>query len=204
MNSNFEVEEQICPLFENKAVLDTLMKLLSSIRVKKAMNSLRETQPLIMNIGESQVTNRDKRLIDTIMYLFEVEVSANLIFDILIMLLSAKGYFFHIEPDIKHLYIRHAVSIEDLESKAVTLGMKQNFLIKHKIHCVKKYVKLNLRNKIAHMEFEIDEKGNFFKYEYKENEIEKKQVDIWLRLKEIIHFTTTVIHQMNLAVKKTR
>jgi hypothetical protein len=54
------------------------------------------------------------------------------------------------------------------------------------------------------MNFEIDEKGNFYKYEYEENELKKKQVDIWLRLKEIIHFTSTVIHQMNLAVKKTQ
>jgi hypothetical protein len=135
MNSNFEeeilndIKEQICPLFEDKAVLDALIKLLPSIRVRKAMSSLGITQPLIMNIGKNQPTKRDKTVIDTIMYLFEVEVSANLIFDILIMLLSAKGYFFHIEPDTDHLYIRHAITIEDLESKALTLGMKQNFLV---------------------------------------------------------------------------
>ena len=210
MSSNLEeeilvdVKEQICPLLEDPSVLDALMKLLTSTRVKKAMSSLRETQPLIMSIGKRQGTIKDKTLIDTIMYLFEVEVSANLIFDILIMLLSAKGHFFHIEPDRDHMFIRHAVSIEDLTSKAVTLGMKHNFLIKHEIRCVKKYVKLSLRNKIAHMEFEIDEKGNFFKYEYKGKELEKKPVDIWLRLQEIIHFTSAVTHQINLAAKKTQ
>ena len=209
MSSNLEeeilvdVKEQICPLLEDQSVLDALMKLLTSTRVKKAMSSLRETQPLIMSIGERQGTKKDKTLIDSIMYLFEVEVSANLIFDILIMLLSAKGHFFHIKPDRDHRFIRHAVSIEDLASKDIPLGMKHDFLIKHKICCVEKYIKLSLRNKIAHMEFEIDEKGNFFKYKYEGKELEKKQVDIWLRLQEIIYFTSAVTHQINLAAKKT-
>ena len=206
MSSNLEeeilvdVKEQICPLLEDQAVLDTLMKLLTSTRVKKAHSSLKQIQPLIMKLAKSQDSKKNMTFIDTIMYLFEVEVSANLIIDILILLLSAKGHFFHIEPDRNHLFIRHAVSIEDLESTSVTLGMKRNFLIKHDIRCVKKYVKNSLRNKIAHMQFEIDEDGKFFKYKYEGKELKKKQEDIERRLDEIIHFTSIVIHQMNLAV----
>jgi hypothetical protein len=197
------VKEQICPLLKEPVVLDALMKLLTSVRVKKAMNSLTETQPLIMSIRKHQETEKERSLIDTMMYLFEVEVSANLIFDILIMLLSAKQRYFHIEPDRDHLFIRHATTIEDLTSKSITLGIKRNFLIRNELSCVEKYVKLSLRNKIAHMDYEINENGTFFKYDYDGNKIKKKRVDLQHRLDEIITFTSTVIHQINLIVKET-
>lgn len=80
---------------------------------------------------------------------------------------ASKGDFLHIEPDNECRFIRHATSFEDLESPSVSLAIKFGFLDKCGLHCFQKYVDRNLRNKIAHMDFGVDEKGNFFTYQRK-------------------------------------
>lgn len=204
MEANFEekilndVKKQICPLLEDEIVLDALQKIFTSTKAYDALNSIKNIQPLIMNIAQKQKIKNEKTVLDILMYLFEVEVSANFIVDVLIMLLSVKGKVFHIEPDDKHYFIRHATSIEDLQSPSVTLGMKLNFLKRNDLGCVKKYVDNTLRNNIAHMNFKIDEEGNFLKNEYGK----EKQVDIWDKLIKLIQFNSTVIHQMNIMRQK--
>ncbi len=138
------------------------------------------------------------------MYLFSVETSTNLIADILVMMLAAQGQFLHIEPDDKYRFIRHATTIEDLESSSVTLAMKLSFLKKSGLTCFQKYVDKNLRNKIAHFDFEIDANGDFFLYQLKEGIIDKKKVDVMQKLDTLLLFNSTTMHQIKLAVDKTR
>jgi len=208
MSSNLEeeilndIKEQICPLLENKAVKDAILKILTSDRFEKSSSILRKISPLMINIGKSQEKRKDKTLIDAIMYLLEVEVISNLVIDILIMMLVAKGHIFHIEADEEYLFARHAVSIEDLNSSSVTLGMKVNYLQKNSVDCITKYVDKNLRNRIAHMDFEIDENGDFFIHE-KKGKKKKKRYDIFSKLEKLVTFNSTVIDQIDLALEKT-
>lgn len=197
-----DVRAQICPLLQDHAVLDALIRLLPSERVLRGRDLLSKTQPLIMKIGMNQDTKRDKTLLDAIMYLFEVEVASNLISDILITLLAERGYFLHIEPDSNHLFIRHVVSMEDLESSFISLAVKLSFLKRHGLDCFSKYVDKDLRNRIAHMNFEIDENGNFFEYRKEGMKNKRKLIDVTQKLTKLIHFNSIVIHEMKLALEK--
>jgi hypothetical protein len=193
-----DIKEQICPLLEDNAVYDTLIKVLHSPKVKKTFSRIKRNNSLIKTVAKRLQTKKEMTLLYTVIYLFEVETAGNLICDILIILLSAKGHFFHIEPDNESFFIRHAVSIEDLETPSVTLGKKLNFLKKNKLNCLAKNIKHRLRDKIAHVDFEIDENGDFFKYTKKG----KKPVDIkseWFKLSD---FTTAIISQMAHAIEK--
>jgi hypothetical protein len=94
--------------------------------------------------------------------------------------------------------------MEDLESPSVTLAMKLGFLSKNGFPCFQKYVDKTLRNKIAHFDFEIDSDGNFFLYRIREGAIGKKRVDLKQKLDTLLLFNSTAMHQIKLAIDKTR
>jgi hypothetical protein len=174
-----------------------------SPRVKKSLNILRQTQDTLIGLGKT-LTGKEKALLDGVAYMFWVEVSTNLLADIMIVMLSTKGQLLHIEPDDRYRFVRHATSIEDLDSPSVNLAMKLGFLEACELSCFEKYVDRPLRNKIAHMDFETDDKGKFFVYEKKNGEIRKKPVDIQQKLSILNCFNSTVMRHIKLAVHKAK
>lgn len=193
-----DVREQICPLLEERGVCDALKTILCSPKVAKTLDIITKNDYMFMMLFERIKTKKERTFLHTISYLFQVETVGNLICDILIILLSAKGSFFHIEPDNEIFFIRHAVSIEDLETPSVTLGKKLNFLKRNKLDCVGKNVKHRLRDKIAHIDYEIDDNGDFFKG----TKTGKKLVDIRTEWFRILYFTTFVIKHIDQAVEE--
>ncbi len=93
-------------------------------------------------------------------YLLLVELLGISVVDKTILLVVGAGVDFHIEPDYQHRYTRHAYSLEDLESPSLSLSVKLDFLCSNGLQLFSRFIDRNLRNKIAHMDFEIDAKGN--------------------------------------------
>jgi hypothetical protein len=186
-----------------RSVLAKLVNVFPSPRVKKSLNILRQTQDTLIGLGKTLI-GREKALLDGVAYMFWVEVSTNLLADIMIVMLSAKGQPLHIEPDDRYRFVRHATSIEDLDSPSVNLAMKLGFLETCELSCFEKYVDRKLRNKIAHMDFETDDKGNFFIYEKKNGEVRKKQVDIQQKLLMLNYLNSAVMRHIKVAVHKAK
>jgi len=90
-------------------------------------------------------------------YLGLVESLGNIFVDLLVMLIVANGIDFHIESMYETPRIRHANSIEDLERNRVSLRTKLNFLRDNGITEFAKYVDSELRNDIAHLNFDVKE-----------------------------------------------
>jgi hypothetical protein len=73
-----------------------------------------------------------------------------------VLLLVAKGVDFHLEPDYEHRYTRHARSLEEIESPGLPLS-KLDFLKLNGLTFFSKWIDRDLRNCIAHLDFEIDD-----------------------------------------------
>lgn len=181
----------------------TLAHVLPSPRVKKALNTLRQTQDTFILLGTT-LKGKEKTLLDAVAYMFWVEVSTSLLADIIIVMLSAKGDPLHIEPDDRYRFIRHVSSVEDLESPSVSLATKLGYLSKSQIDCFEKYVDRKLRNQIAHMDFEIDDTGCFFVHEKRNGEIRNQPVDISKKLERLNLFNHITMRKIKLAVDKAK
>ena len=90
-------------------------------------------------------------------YLGTIESIANTVVDMLVMLLVVNGRDLHIEcKGFRTPRIRHVVSIkEDLEKERIALGMKISFLRENGIKEFTSIIDTKLRNRIAHLDFEI-------------------------------------------------
>jgi len=199
-----DVTNQLSPLLSERAVIATLMSVFPSLRVKRALNILRQTQPMIIELGNTS-TGKQKGFFDAIMYLFSIEASTNLITDIAIMLLAVKGHSSSINCK-RYKPILNANSIEDLtvEKPYISLGDKLDFLNDCGLACFKKNVNTNLRNNIAHMDFDIDNDGAFFTYENQKGVISKRQIYIRQELQRITFFNSTVMHQIKVSVDREK
>jgi hypothetical protein len=98
-----------------------------------------------------------------LLYLVEIELVGSGYVDMAILLLTEKGIDFHLEPDYEHRFTRHVASPKDLDSPSLTLGVKLDFLSMNGLPFFAKCVDRDLRNKIAHADFEIDANGKFYK-----------------------------------------
>jgi len=96
-------------------------------------------------------------------YMAFVEAMATPYIDLSILLLSTEGDFFHVGPDRKHNYVRHAMSLSDLDSPSVSMANKLDYLESCGLPFFSKWVDRDLRNTIAHMNFDIDDNGDFLK-----------------------------------------
>lgn len=98
-------------------------------------------------------------LIEDLMELFRymgyVESMGNIIVNIIVMLLVANGRDFHIECRYTTPRIKHVVSIKDLEDERVPLTTKLNFLRDNGITGLASVIDSELRNKIAHLKFDV-------------------------------------------------
>lgn len=96
-----------------------------------------------------------------ITYLLETELIGTVFVDQALLLLIGGGVDFHLEPDYKHRYTRHATSLEELEAPFLSLSVKLDFLSINGLTFFSKWLDRNLRNKIAHLDYEINDKGDF-------------------------------------------
>jgi len=116
-------------------------------------------------------------------YLFYIELIGNYYVNLALLLLVGRGEALHLEPDREHRYIRHATSLEDIESPALPLSVKLDLLKSNGLPFFRKWINTKLRNGIAHSDFDINEKGEFFLIDAKGR---KKRVDI---IQKLIIFT---------------
>jgi hypothetical protein len=96
-----------------------------------------------------------------IVYLTYVETIGDFYVNLTILLLTAKGIDFHLEPDYDHRYTRHAHLLEEIESPSIPLSTKLDFLKLNGLPFFSEWINKTLRNDIAHINFEISEKGDF-------------------------------------------
>jgi len=89
-------------------------------------------------------------------YLLETEIMGTALIDRVLLLLIGKGTDFHLEPDYNHRYTRHAKTLEDLQAPYLSLAIKQDFLEANDITLFSKMIDRNLRNKIAHVDYTIE------------------------------------------------
>jgi len=95
------------------------------------------------------------QIVDLFFYLGLVESLGNCYVDILVMLLVTNGRDFHLESRFSTPRIKHLVSIKELEREKVPLKAKLNFLEDNGIKCFTSVIDTQLRNDIAHLNFEL-------------------------------------------------
>ena len=106
--------------------------------------------------------NKTLTLIAVFNYLSAVETLGNIIVDLALLLLIAEGHDIHLGLDRQHSYVRHATTSEDLDSPTLSLVIKLDVLNSLGYPLFSKWINRELRNGIAHLDFEIDESGRFF------------------------------------------
>lgn len=111
-------------------------------------------------------------------YLVDVEIGGNFYVNLSLLMLIGKGYDLHLEPDFDHRYTRHAKSLNDLESPSLTLHTKLDFLDSHGFPFFKRWIDRKLRNSIAHLNFEINDKGEFFSIRNENGKTRRKRVNL--------------------------
>jgi len=137
----------------------------SSNKTKELEDFLKEASSRYKKSGERmQILKQDSKTgykiqLDTLrksfLYLALFETSVNNILDLLVMLLVLNGHDFFIQPMGK--YRRYAKTIDDLDYSNV--GEKLHFLNIHGFSMLTKNINKDLRNKIAHMDFDIEGNG---------------------------------------------
>lgn len=140
--------------------------------ISSAMEFYTQTSTRELSEIESQ---KSLSFMEAFNYLSSVELVGTLFVDLAILLLIGKGYNLHMEPDYEHRFTRHAASLEDLESPTLPLSIKLDFLELHGLTFFSKWIDRVLRNKIAHLNFVIDENGDFFMLSKKGR---RKKVDL--------------------------
>ena len=92
-------------------------------------------------------------------YLGFVESVASTFIDLLVLLVIFSGKDFHVERHRKIPRIIHAETLSDLRGSEVSLSSKLSFLKRYGIKHSLKMIDRNLRNNIAHLDFEITKDG---------------------------------------------
>lgn len=158
--------------------LEALQKMLLTL----AKSNNPETWPTLPSVKKMAT------LMQMFTYLSVIELLADPYIDLTILLLTARGSYLHMPPDRHHFYYRHATSLEDLDSPALPLSMKLAFLEENEITFFSKWIDRDLRNQIAHSEYEIDNNGQLLV----EVKGKKKTVDIPQKLNVLYQYTSVV------------
>jgi hypothetical protein len=164
-----DVNEQLIALLNEDSILESLKVMMSDKstidRLKRARNFAKQNQELFFILRQQVKGNkRFETFIDALFYMFQFEVYTSLNVDFLMFLLMEKNSDFSLNYERRKTQTQ-ICSVDDLFE--IPLGTKLDYLAskKNKIDCFRKYAKTTLRNKIAHMDFKIDEEGHFFIYD---------------------------------------
>lgn len=132
-------------------------------KMSREMEKSKELSIMLLKVSETAPESKMVRcLTEVVAYLTYVETMGDISANIILLLLAADGHQIHLQPDSKHWYVRHATNLKDLESPTLSLGTRIDFLDSHGCEFFSKWIKTDLRNKIAHSDFYIDNDGNFF------------------------------------------
>ena len=104
----------------------------------------------------------DPRAVSTIklfIYLGLVEMYGVDLLNSLILLLIASGRTLHIEREHGTPRVIHASTLDHLQSTGVTLATKLKFLEENGLSAIARLIDRDLRNDIAHLNFEIEDNG---------------------------------------------
>ena len=136
---------------------------------------------LISNIKRARTEVKERTLIKLFGYLGLVESIGAAMVDFALIILILNNRTFHIESTKTVPPIRHATSVKDFEDENISLGAKLGFLEQNSLGFFARMIKRTLRNRIAHLKFEIDDDGNVFYYKGKR----KKNIDIDFQIREL-------------------
>jgi hypothetical protein len=151
-------------------------KFRQSTNIIETFTETLQSIPTCEKIEELPKYRKAINVVNAFGYLAEVETTASIYVDLAVLILIAKGQDLHLGPDRKHMYTRHAMSLEDLESPTLPLSVKLDFLDLNGLFFFSKWIDRDLRNKIAHLDFDFDENGNLLltNGERKEVKLEEK------------------------------
>lgn len=192
-----EVRNQLEPLFSGfyptspqyRAYFEARKQIEKRLdRINSVMKSLVESSPLLTTLAPT-IPLRFACILRAISYLFYIELFGNFYVNLALLLLVGKGQALHLEPDREHRYVRHATSLEDIESPTLSLSVKLDFLESNKLPFFRKWINTKLRNKIAHADFDIDDRGDFFLVDAKGH---RKKVDVMQEMKSFTEYHNAV------------
>lgn len=158
----------------DKKIASELKPFLDGIRIKHAsyelfkrayLNYKERINPaaqLTLSL-DKEVDKITSELYKIFCYLGIVESLGNTIIDLVVLLLIANGTDFHIECQHRTPRIKHATTIQDLERERVSLTTKLNFLRDNGLTTLASLVDTQLRNSIAHMNFDLKDGKIFVK-----------------------------------------
>ncbi len=170
-----EVKQQLWSLFKNLYDGSPMQSALAK-NWNKIVTELDKFHPTtdLFRISIEKVTNLAKKsenpkeykktviLLYVFTYLSLVETIGNNLVNLALLLLIAEGHDIHLAPDKQHSYVRHVATFEELDSPTISLAIKLDMLNSLGYPVFSKWINRELRNRIAHLDFEIDELGNFF------------------------------------------
>jgi hypothetical protein len=113
-------------------------------------------------VAKSSESAMVRCLANVIVYLTSVETDGNMSANTTLLLLAADGRYVHLQPDKRHWYVRHATRLKDFEASTLSIGTKIDFLASEGCRFFKEWINTDLRNRIAHSDFFIDDNGDFF------------------------------------------
>jgi len=176
-----------------KQSLDDLNK--RFVKTIQTTGTVESIQKLAIPLMEKEKVEGDHRLstvIGLFRYLGLVESLGAQLVDLLILLLVANGYEFHVEREHEVPRIIHATTLKDLRN--AFLGPKVRFLKRCKLKRTAKIIDVDLRNSIAHLDFEINEKGQI---SAKSQGKRKKEINIYQKINEFIRKWTMINFMLN-------
>lgn len=191
-----EIKKQLSPIFlklyktspSYKKLGESNIKLADRINRNSSIRAeLSELQKVIL---EKSISSKYSGLMDAFSYILRIEVIATYFIDLTLLLLVGEGACIHLNPDNKHNYVRHATSLQDIESPSLSLYVKLDFLETHDIKIFKKNIDRNLRNSIAHGFFFVDDNGNFYIIDSKGKKIKK---DLKQKIKQLDEFLNAML-----------
>ena len=170
-----EVKQQLLPLFKNLHYGSPVLLAITKNR-KELMRELDRFQPVailfkevidkVTNLTQEKSNQKEHGKIFTLIAVFEylsaIETIGNSVINLVLLFLVAEGHDIHLAPDRQHSYVRHAITLEDLDSPTLSLAIKLDILDSLGYTLFSKWINRKLRNAIAHLDFEIDEVGSFF------------------------------------------
>jgi len=165
-------------------------------RLDKATDFIR----IVKRAYEDLKEPRAKTALEALTYLTQIELVGSGLIDVTILLLVAKGVDLHLEPDYEHRYTRHVTSPEDLDSPSLPLSVKLDYLKLNGLPLFAKFIDKDMRNRIAHADFEIDDDGRLFLLTKKG----KKEVDMAQKLGSIHDYVTAVAKVITEQMERVR
>ncbi len=193
-----QIKEQFAPIFNKfyktsssyKKYLESYTQLNSRLlRIQSIGEDMNELQEIV---SSKDIPSKYHGIMTAFAYLLRVEVLATFFIDLTLLLLIDEHTCLHLDPDDTHKFVRHASSLEDIESPDLPLSRKLAFLETHKITFFKRYIDKTLRNRIAHGNFFVDVNGDFYTINPKGNKNKEDLIQKINKLTNLINALSKV------------